>query len=261
MGQALIKGWLAQGFKPKNISAIDPHPSLELSALAHSTGFHLNPPTTTLTSADVIVLAVKPQIFASAAPQIIPYISPSSLIISIMAGKTIEVIASELKIASSHHGIVRAMPNTPAAIGRGIAGLCANAHTSAAQKNMAEDILRATGATLWVEREDLIDAVTAVSGSGPAYVFYLVEALALAGERLGLAPAIALTLARATVEGSGALLSSEHDVSAAQLRVNVTSPGGTTAAALEVLMAQDGLQPLLDRALKAAQMRAQELAR
>jgi pyrroline-5-carboxylate reductase len=259
MGQALIRGWLAQGLAPHAITALDPDPSAELTSLAAESGIKLNPAQPPR-HVDALVLAVKPQIYAQAAGALKHLIGPSTLIISIMAGKTINAIANALGPHPEAPAIVRAMPNTPAAIGRGIAGLCANSATSAPQKQLAEKLLRATGQALWVDTEDMIDAVTALSGSGPAYVFYLVEALAASGERLGLDPKLAMTLARATVEGSGALLASATHVSAAQLRINVTSPGGTTAAALEVLMAEDGLQPLLDRALEAARARAQALA-
>lgn len=258
MGQAMINGWLAQGMAASHITVRDPNPSDELRAMARTSGFHLNP--TTSHPADVLILAVKPQVYAQAANNLQALVTASTLIVSIMAGKTIAAIAQGLNINPTTHAIVRAMPNTPAAIGRGIAGLCANSCTSPAQRARAEQILRATGMTLWVESEDMIDAVTALSGSGPAYVFYLVEALAKAGTSLGLDPELALTLARATVEGSGALLLSAPETTAAQLRINVTSPAGTTAAALDVLMAPDGLEPLLTRALTAARDRARALA-
>jgi pyrroline-5-carboxylate reductase len=259
MGQAMIKGWLTQGMSAASITAIDPHPSEELTTMAQATGFALNP-SSPITPADVLILAVKPQIYTEAAQHLKSFIGPSTLIMSIMAGKTIEAIARGLGIGVNDYAIVRAMPNTPAAIGRGIAGLCANPCTNDTQRARAQNILSATGKTIWVETESMIDAVTALSGSGPAYVFYLVEALAQAGTSLGLSPDLAMALARTTVEGSGALLSETSDISAAQLRINVTSPAGTTAAALDVLMAHDGLQPLLTRALTAARDRARALA-
>jgi pyrroline-5-carboxylate reductase len=151
------------------------------------------------------------------------------------------------------------MPNTPAAVGCGITVCCAGAGVTAAQRAACQELLEAVGEVGWVDDEALIDAVTAVSGSGPAYVFWLTECLAAAGEKVGLDPALSARLARATVFGAGELLRQSPD-SPAQLRKNVTSPNGTTQAALDVLMAADGLGPLLDRAVAAAARRSRELA-
>ncbi len=155
---------------------------------------------------------------------------------------------------------VRSMPNTPAAIGRGITVACANTRVTPEQKVLADNLLAAVGEVGWVENEALIDAVTAISGSGPAYVFYMVECLAAAGEALGLDADLAMKLARETVSGSGEMLHRMEE-SASELRINVTSPGGTTAAALDVLMGEGGLSPLMRRTALAARDRARELGK
>jgi pyrroline-5-carboxylate reductase len=201
------------------------------------------------------VVALKPQAFRDAAPGLKPYVGATTLVVSIMAGTTMASLATAL---GSH--VVRAMPNTPAAIGRGITVAVAAKDVSKAQRDTADGLLRATGSVEWVDDESLIDAVTAVSGSGPAYVFLLAEELARAGVAAGLPEALAIKLARETVAGSGELLH-RSELAAATLRQNVTSPGGTTAAALDVLMGQDGLQHLLTRAVAAATRRSKELAK
>ena len=256
MGGAMLQGWLALGLPPAAVAVLDPFAAPELIALCASKGVALNPPMGSLAAPQVLVLAIKPQMLDQAAPDIAPLVGAGTLVLSIMAGKTMGDIAARLPATS----IARAMPNTPASVGRGVTGVAASAGVTTAQRAMADALLRAIGAVEWVADENLIDAVTAVSGSGPAYVFHLVEALALAGEKAGLPADIALRLARATVEGSGELMFREPGVSAAQLRKNVTSPGGTTAAALEVLMAPDGLSALMERAVAAAKRRAGELS-
>ena len=256
MGGAMLQGWLALGLPPAAVSVLDPFAAPELIALCASKGVALNPPMASLSAPEVLVLAIKPQMLDQAAPDIAPLVGPRTIVLSIMAGKTIGDIAARLPATA----IARAMPNTPASVGRGVTGVAASAGVTPAQRAMADALLRAIGSVEWVADENLIDAVTAVSGSGPAYVFHLVEALALAGEKAGLPADIALRLARATVEGSGELMFREPGVSAAQLRKNVTSPGGTTAAALEVLMAPDGLGALMERAVAAAKRRAGELS-
>ena len=256
MGGAMLQGWLALGLAPAAVSVLDPFAAQELIDLCAARGVALNPSLASLSAPQVLVLAVKPQMLDQAAPDIAPLVGPGTLVLSIMAGKTMGNIAARLPAAA----IVRAMPNTPAAVGRGVTGVAASAGVTPAQRAMADALLRAIGAVEWVADEDLIDAVTAVSGSGPAYVFHLVEALAAAGEKAGLPADIALRLARATVEGSGELMFREPNTSAAQLRKNVTSPGGTTAAALDVLMAPDGLEALMGRAVAAAKRRAGELS-
>jgi pyrroline-5-carboxylate reductase len=253
MGAALLGGWLSGGFDPRQISVYEPLPGEAIQKLAAEKGFALNPP---LAAADVVVLAIKPQMLETAALGLAPLFGANSLLISILAGKTIVNLADRLPVTK----IVRAMPNTPAAIGRGITGAYASAQVSATQRDMAHRLLGGVGAVEWVLAENLIDAVTAISGSGPAYVFHLVEALAQAGAALGLPQDLALRLARATVEGSGELLHRSPDVSAEILRKNVTSPGGTTQAALDVLMARDGLAALMARATAAAARRAGELS-
>jgi len=254
MGGAMLQGWLKLGLDPKRTVVFDPRPSLDMVALCEATSCALNPAEPT--PADVLVLAIKPQMLDEAAPTIAPFVNDKTLIISVMAGKTIANIAARLPSQT----IIRAMPNTPAAVGRGITGVYPTAKVSAAQKTITAALLGAIGRVEWVESEDDIDIVTAVSGSGPAYVFYLAECLAKAGEAAGLKPDLAARLARATVEGAGELMFQDSVTSPAQLRVNVTSPGGTTAAALNVLMADTGLQPAMTAAVAAAKKRAGELS-
>jgi len=253
MGGAMLSGWLAQGLDGRNLGVIEPHPSDEIGALV-TKGVRLNPSPKDFGAVATLVAALKPQMFREAGPMLKSFAGPATLVVSIMAGTTIASI-SEVCGGS----VVRAMPNTPAAIGRGITVAVAANNVSAAQRAVADALLRATGSVEWIDDENLMDAVTAVSGSGPAYVFLLAEELARAGVEAGLPAELATKLARQTVSGSGELLRRSEDASAT-LRQNVTSPGGTTAAALEVLMAQDGLQPLLIRAVLAATRRSKELA-
>ncbi len=202
-----------------------------------------------------MVFAVKPQVIDAVLPDYRRWVAPQTVFLSIVAGKTMAGIHRSLGDAA----LVRAMPNTPAAIGRGITVACAGASVTPAQKQLCDGLLAAVGECAWVEDEALLDAVTAVSGSGPAYVFLLIEALAQAGEREGLPPELALRLARSTVAGSGEL-ARISDQSPARLREDVTSPGGTTRAALDVLMAEGGLRELLAHAVAAATARSRELA-
>ncbi len=255
MGGAMLRGWLDLGVPAKCVTIIEPYPSDELAALCAATGASLNPAKPPQ-APDALVLAIKPQTLDAAAPQIAPLVGQNTLIVSIMAGKTIADIGARLPA----NAIVRAMPNTPAAVGRGISGACASTGVSPNQRAMAHALLGAIGQVEWLDDEALIDAVTALSGSGPAYVFLLAECMALAGEKAGLPRETAQRLARATVEGSGELMFREPQTAPAQLRVNVTSPGGTTAAALEVLMGAEGLAPLMERAIAAAKRRAGELS-
>ncbi|UGY05366.1 pyrroline-5-carboxylate reductase [Bradyrhizobium quebecense] len=254
MGGAMLTGWLAQGLSPKHVAVIDPHLSPEISALA-AKGVRLNPQAKDLGTVDTLVVAVKPQSFRDAGAALKALVGPSTLVVSIMAGTTISALEDVVGGA-----VVRAMPNTPAAIGRGITVAVPSKRVTAAQRAMTDALLKATGLVEWVDDENLMDAVTAVSGSGPAYVFLLAEELARAGVAAGLPEQLATTLARATVAGSGELLH-RSDLPSATLRQNVTSPGGTTAAALEVLMASDGMQPLMTRAIAAATRRSKELAK
>nr|WP_312014908.1 pyrroline-5-carboxylate reductase [Bradyrhizobium sp. AUGA SZCCT0169] len=254
MGGAMLTGWLAQGLDPQRVVVIEPHPASEINALA-AQGIRLNPTPKDVGEVDTLVVAVKPQSFREAGAALKAFVGSSTLVVSIMAGTTIAVL--EAVVGGS---VVRAMPNTPAAIGRGITVAVAAKKVSAAQRGIADALLRATGSVEWVEQESLMDAVTAVSGSGPAYVFLLAEELARAGVAAGLPEELATKLARETVAGSGELLH-RSDLSSATLRQNVTSPGGTTAAALEVLMGPDGMQKLMTRAVAAATQRSKDLAK
>jgi pyrroline-5-carboxylate reductase len=254
MGGAMLAGWLARGLDARRVVVIEPNPSDEIGALA-AKGIRLNPSPKEVGAAATLVVALKPQSFPEAGAMLKSFAGPSTLVVSIMAGTTIASLA-----AACGGSVVRAMPNTPAAIGRGITVAVAAKSVSADQRAVADALLRATGSVEWVDDENLMDAVTAVSGSGPAYIFLLAEELARAGVEAGLPPELATKLARETVAGSGELLH-RSDLASATLRQNVTSPGGTTAAALEVLMGPDGLQSLLIRAVAAATRRSRELAK
>jgi pyrroline-5-carboxylate reductase len=257
MGGAMLKGWLAGGLAPSSVFLVDPSPSPEIESLAKAHAFALNAPSAMRGAPEVLVLAIKPQMLDTAAPELRPLAGARTLVLSIIAGKTIANLEARLPDARA---FVRAMPNTPAAVGRGITGAAASPAVTPRQREIAEALLSAVGAFAWLPGEALIDAVTAVSGSGPAYVFALVEALAEAGAALGLPGDLAMRFARATVEGAGELLHREPATTAARLRENVTSPGGTTAAALAILRSPDGLAALMARAVAAAHKRAGELA-
>jgi pyrroline-5-carboxylate reductase len=255
MGGALLDGWLTLGLDPKSVAVLEPQPSPDMTALA-ARGLRLNPEADAIGNAAAVVLAVKPQMAPQVVPTLASLIGASTVVVSIMAGRTLAFLEQALPTRTA---VVRAMPNTPAAIGRGITVAAPNARVSASQRDLVQALLSATGAVEWIADEALMDAVTAVSGSGPAYVFLLAESLARAGVAAGLPAALAATLARATVAGAGELLH-RSPLEAATLRQNVTSPGGTTAAALEVLMADNGLDPLLGKAVAAATRRSRELA-
>ncbi len=249
MGGAMLQGWLAEGLSPDAVHVIDPKPSDWLNAQ----GVHVNsglPPAPAMT-----LLAVKPQMMGDALPQVAA-LSGKTVFLSIAAGTTI----ATLKAARGEGAaVIRAMPNTPAAVGRGITALIGNDRVTEADMALAETLLSAVGQTVRLDSEADMDAVTAVSGSGPAYVFHLIETLAAAGEAEGLSPKLAMALARATVGGAGALAEAAEE-SPSQLRVNVTSPNGTTQAALEVLMDEgSGFPALLRRAVAAAASRSREL--
>lgn len=254
MGSALLAGWVRQGIAAADIVVVEPNPIPDLpngvrhckAADAVPAGFR----------PALAMLAVKPQAMAEVAPAYAAYAAAGTCFLSIAAGTT---IATLNRLLGGKAAIIRAMPNTPAAVGAGITVACAGQGVTAEQRQLCEQLLAAVGEVGWVDREPLIDAVTAVSGSGPAYVFWLTECLAAAGEKAGLDVVLAARLARATVAGSGALMRQSEE-SPAQLRRNVTSPNGTTQAALEVLMAPDGLAPLMERAVAAAARRAKELA-
>ena len=255
MGGALLSGWLDSGFAASGIRAYDSSPSEETIRLCARAGVRLNP--SIAGAAAALVVALKPQVFSSAAAELSPFVDEHTLVVSIMAGKTIADIVQHIPPAAS---VVRAMPNTPAAVGRGVSGVVASPSVNPAQRALAHDLLSAVGAVEWVSDESLMDAVTAVSGSGPAYVFLLAECLASAGLAAGLPLDVAQRLARFTVEGAAELMTRHQEISPSDLRRNVTSPGGTTAAALDVLMAEDGLEPLLRKAVAAARKRAEDLS-
>ena len=252
MGGAMLEGWLGLGLDAAKIAIQEPQVAPEIAALA-ARGVRINP--TSVNDPAVIVIAVKPQVAADVVPALRTLLRNDTLVVSVMAGKTIGFLESAL----GGGAIVRSIPNTPAAVGRGITVAVPNAKVSEAQRSLADALLRSIGAVEWVDDEGLIDAATAVSGSGPAYVFLLAESLARAGAAAGLPADLSARLARATVSGSGELLH-RSPLDAATLRQNVTSPAGTTAAALNVLMATDGLDPLMEKAIAAATKRSRELA-
>jgi len=251
MGSALLEGWLKGGLTPGQVQVIEPKPSDWLQGLA-ARGLVLNP--AALAPATVAVIAVKPQMMGAAAPQLVSLAGQGTVFLSIAAGTP---IAAFEKLFGTGSPVIRSMPNTPAAVGRGITALIGNAAATEAQMAMAEALLAAVGQTVRLETEEQMHAVTGLSGSGPAYVFHMIEAMAAAGEAAGLAPDLAMQLARATVAGAGALADAAPD-SAAQLRINVTSPAGTTAAGLTVLMPE--LPDLMIRTVAAAANRSRELA-
>jgi pyrroline-5-carboxylate reductase len=250
MGSALLSGWLAAGLPATSVWVLEPNPSDWL----RGTGAHLNkgvPP-----APAVALLAVKPQMMGAALPALQALGNGTTLVVSIAAGTSIATFET---VFGAQTPIVRTMPNTPAMVGRGITGLCHNAHATAADVALARELMAAVGEVVVLEGEHQIDAVTAVSGSGPAYVFHLIEAMAAAGVAEGLSADTAMRLARATVCGAGELAWRAPET-AEQLRINVTSPGGTTAAALAILMEPEtGFPALLRRAVKAAADRGREL--
>jgi pyrroline-5-carboxylate reductase len=253
MGGAMLDGWLSRGLAATDVLIAEPVEALRpkkpgLRAVGSTAEIAETP--------EIVVLAVKPQTMDGVLPDLRRFAEAGSVFLSIAAGKTLKYFGSHLGAGAK---VVRSMPNTPAAVRQGITVACAAKGVSAAEKKRCQELLEAVGQALWVEDEALLDPVTALSGSGPAYVFLLVEAMAAAGAKLGLTPDIAMQLARATVAGSGELLKQSSEP-ASQLRVNVTSPGGTTAEALKVLMAADGIQPVFDKALAAASRRSKELA-
>lgn len=251
MGSAMLQGWLADGLPAASVWVIDPKPSDWLE----STGVQINADLPA--SPAIVLIAVKPQMMGDALPSIAAMGNRETLFVSVAAGTPIAAFEAAL---GSESPIIRAMPNTPAAVGRGITAIIGNAHASAAQLDLAEGLLSAVGQVVRLQDEGQMDAVTGVSGSGPAYVFHMIECMAKAGEAQGLSPELAMQLAQATVAGAGALAEAA-DETPAQLRVNVTSPNGTTQAGLEVLMDEaNGLPPLIAATVKAATDRSKELA-
>lgn len=259
MGGAMLAGWLDGGLPPDHVHIVEPTDETRTN-LIDDYGVQAVGDAGDLPEGlypDIVILAVKPQMMERVAPAYAAFAKPGTVFLSIAAGKTIGVFEGHL---GDNAAIIRAMPNTPAAVGRGVTVCVANPHVSETQKALAQSLLEAVGQVGWVDDEALIDAVTGVSGSGPAYVFYMTECLARAGEAAGLPRDLARQLARATVSGSGELMQQSSD-EPETLRTNVTSPGGTTAAALDVLMAdEDGLADIMARAVNAATARSRELA-
>lgn len=256
MGQALLSGWLQKKIT-QHVAIIDPSFE-EIEPFVGQIDIYR--PTEKLPESyrpDVIILAVKPQMMADILSNY-AYLKEQNIpFISIAAGLGLAWFEERL---SAQTPVIRVMPNTPSAISKGMSVLCAGACVTDAQKHMAETLMKPSGAVAWIEDEAKMDAVTVISGSGPAYFFYLVEALADIGEELGLSPELAQLLAKQTLVGAGALAEASSE-SCAQLRQNVTSKGGVTAEALAVMMAQEtGLRPTLLEALKAGMKRSEELS-
>ncbi len=252
MGGAMLEGWLKGGLSPEAVWVLDPKPS----DWVKRQGVHLNAGQPD--DPAIMVVAVKPQMMGEALGQVTAKGGGGTVILSIAAGTTIATFETAFGPGTP---VVRAMPNTPAAVGRGITALIGNAQVTEARMAQAETLLSAVGKTVRIEREDQMDAVTAVSGSGPAYVFHLIETLAAAGAAEGLPADLAMELALTTVAGAGALAEASED-DPTQLRINVTSPGGTTQAALGVLMDEEtGFPALLKRAVHAAAERGRELGK
>ncbi len=254
MGSALVRGWL-QEFRNLHITIIEPSPVRTETNIVHLTaadqleaGF----------DPDIVVLAVKPQMMDEACATLKEKLSPAAPLLSIAAGKPLAYFSG---VFGTSRPVIRSMPNTPAAIGHGVTVACANLNVSKDTKALATSLLKAVGLVEWIEDEGLMDAVTAVSGSGPAYVFLLIEEMAAAGVKAGLPADLAMTLARQTVIGSARLAEFEETHAASELRQNVTSPNGTTAAALEILMGDEGLKLLMEKAVAAATNRGRELAK
>ncbi len=258
MGSALLAGLLARGLKPDQVRIQDPSVPADVAAYLGQHGLKAEAEITSLaTQPGMILVAVKPQMMDAVFPKLAKLAGPGTVVVSIAAGRSLASFEQHLPQGIA---VVRAMPNTPAAIGRGITVCVANAATSKPQRALTDAVLSAAGEVAWIDDEAQMDAVTAVSGSGPAYVFLLAECLAEAGRAAGLNSELAAQLARATIAGSGELLR-QSDLPASELRHNVTSPGGTTAAALEILMTDPGLQDLMTRAIAAAKARGQALAK
>ncbi len=258
MGGAILARLLERGLDPRQVLVQDPEPPTDVADLLADNCIDVLPFIDELSSPPaVVLLAVKPQVADEVLPGLAKLCGPDTLLLSIAAGRRLASLAAKMPEGAA---IVRAMPNTPAAIGRGITVAVANPYVTPVQRALAGELLGTVGDVVWIEEEALLDPVTAVSGSGPAYVFLLVECLAEAGRAAGLDAALADRLARATVIGAAALLE-QSDLPAATLRENVTSPGGTTAAALEILGGEEGLQKLMTAAVAAATKRGRELAK
>lgn len=257
MGGAMLSGWLGKGLAPERITVVDPSPPQNMAGLIAQAGIAHATAAPTGRVCDVLVLAVKPQIMGAVLPQVAGLMGPGSVAVSVAAGTKIADLETGLDARTG--AVVRAMPNTPALVRRGITVACPNRFVTAGQRARIDALLRAVGSVEWVEDEKLIDAVTAVSGSGPAYVFHLAECMAQAGVAAGLPAGLAMKLARETVAGAGELLAQSEETPE-RLRRNVTSPNGTTAAALSVLMGEAGMADLVARAVAAAKRRSEELS-
>lgn len=256
MGGALLKGWLDRGLDKNAVLIVDPAPPADSVAMLAEAGLRAQASVATGTTAKVIVVAVKPQIISDVLPTLRPLVGRDTIVLSIAAGTTLK----QLKAGVGDVAIVRTIPNTPAQVGRGVTVAIANDKTDKAAKALATTLLEAVGEVIWVDKEGMIDSATAVSGSGPAYIFHMVEALSAAAVSVGFDKEAADKLARATVEGAGELLY-QSDLGADVLRQNVTSPKGTTAAALKILMGRHGLTALMKKAVAAARKRSRELAK
>lgn len=258
MGRALVRGWLEAGLEPAALVVIDPAlDPADMPELAGAQVYKRAEDVTGGMHARVMLIAVKPQVMNAVLPVLWPFIDEGTVAVSVAAGVTLAQLRRGLGGAPA---LIRAMPNTPAAVGAGVTGLVADAGTADTDKALADAVMQAAGKVVWFTGEDQMNAVTAVSGSGPAYVFHMVEALAAAGVAAGLPEAEATALARQTIIGAARLLEADADSPAGTLRERVTSPGGTTAAALDVLMASPGLTDLMTRAVAAATKRGEELA-
>lgn len=255
MGGAMLAGWLESGISAERINVVDPVPSEKMVAIFAETGVDHFTSATDAPISDVLIVAVKPQIIKKVLSSLTNMIGENTVVVSVAAGTTISTIGKHVGDVA----IVRAMPNTPSLMRRGMTGCFANGRTMASQVEQVTHLLSAIGKVVWVENESQIDAVTAVSGSGPAYVFHLAECMAKAGVEAGLPEAVAELLARETIAGAGEMLSQLED-SSAQLRKNVTSPNGTTAAALDVFMNEQKMQSLVSQAIMAAKKRSEELS-
>lgn len=256
MGGAMLSGWLDRGLPASVVTVIEPSPAPELTELAHARRFRLAASASDVDGpAGVLVIAVKPQMMASVLAGLAPVTGPRTIVMSVAAGTTLATLGAALGAGPA----ARVMPNTPAQVGMGMSVGVGNTALGSGERAVVTALMDAVGRTAWVDDESLMDAVTAVSGSGPAYVFLLAEAMAEAGRKAGLPADLAALLARQTVAGAGALLAASP-LEAAVLRKNVTSPGGTTAAALAILLAENGIQPLVDLAVDAAARRSRELS-
>jgi pyrroline-5-carboxylate reductase len=256
MGGALLKGWLDTGLDQRSVLVVDPMPPEDSVAFLKDAGIAISAEVPEGVTAKVVVVAVKPQIIADVLPNLRPLVARDTVVLSIAAGTTLKQLAAGVGDAA----IVRSIPNTPAQVGRGITVAIGNARADRNAKTLVTTLLEAVGDVVWVEKEGMIDSATAVSGSGPAYIFHMVEALTAAAVSVGFGKEDAAKLARATVEGAGELLY-QSPLGADVLRENVTSPKGTTAAALKILMGRSGLTPLMKKAVAAARKRSRELAK